>query len=163
MIQGDEMMNRQQVMTGSTVLFSLFLLTGLLLSSGVVAETITIGTPLTVSTENDTMDDSIVRAVGYGLAPVEQGLSNAEKNLLGMRAARNDALRNLAEKIDLVLVSARSSVQEEAIISDLVRTRVRALINNAKVVSESKLADGKFQVEVETDLSGLTDPSGLGK
>lgn len=153
------MMNRQQVITGRAVLFFLFLLTGLLLSSGVVAETITIGTPQTVTIENDLMDnaDSIVRAVGYGLAPVEQGFSNAEKNLLGMRAARNDALRNLAEKIDLVLVSARSSVQEEVIISDLVRTRVRALINNAKVVSESKLADGKFQVEVETDLTGLID------
>ncbi len=95
------------------------------------------------------------RAIGYGLAPAESGLSKAEKNLLGYRAAKSDALRNLAEQIDQVEVTAGTTVQEFRVTSDRINSRVRTLLRKARVVSEKKLADGRYQVEVETDITDL--------
>jgi hypothetical protein len=105
--------------------------------------------------ESGTAAVSMVRATGYGLAPAESGLSRAEKNLLGYRAAKNDALRNLSEKIDTVQVNAHTRVEEFRVTNDQIKTRVRTLLRNARVVTEKKLADGRYQVEVETDISTL--------
>ena len=98
---------------------------------------------------------STARAIGYGLAPAESGLTKAEKNLLGYRAAKSDALRNLAEQIDQVEVTAGTTVQEFRVTSDRINSRVRTLLRKARVVSEKKLADGRYQLEVETDITDL--------
>ncbi len=98
---------------------------------------------------------NMIQATGYGLAPNEPGLSVVEADLLGFRAARNDALRNLAEQINRVLVSSRSTVREFSLHSDDVRTKVNGAINGAKVVSEKKLKDSRYEVVVETNIGPL--------
>ncbi len=128
-----------------------------------VVEAVGYGTPPGMATSNynsDQASSSAVRAIGYGLPPNEQGLTAPERDLLGMRAAKNDALRNLAEKIDRIQVTANSTVQEYAISSDQVRTRIRTVLNNARVLSEKKLADGRYQVELETNTEFLNDIAG---
>jgi hypothetical protein len=100
---------------------------------------------------------SMVRAVGYGLPPLEQNMSAAESDLLGMRAAKNDALRNLAEQVDRVRINANTLVQDYAVQNDQIRSVIRTVLNNARVVSERKLADGRYEVEVETDIGALNE------
>ncbi len=95
---------------------------------------------------------TLVRAKGYGLAPRGSELSQAEKNLLGFRAAKNDALRNLAEKIDDVKITAGTTVQQFAVTSDQVQARVQTSLHNARQVSQKKLSDGRYEVEMETKL-----------
>ncbi len=105
----------------------------------------------TSSTDGSSSSASSIRAVGYGLPPNEQGLTGPEMDLLGMRAAKNDALRNLAEKIGRVQVESSSTVQDYAVSSDKIQTRIRTMVNNARVISERKLHDGRYQVKLETD------------
>lgn len=98
-----------------------------------------------------------VRAVGYGLVPLGQNMSPAESDLLAMRAAKNDALRNLAEQVDRVRINANTLVQDYAVQNDQIRSVIRTVLNNARVVSEKKLADGRYEVEVETDVSAFNE------
>jgi hypothetical protein len=97
----------------------------------------------------------LVRAVGYGLEPQEPGLDAAEKDLLGFRAAKVDAMRNLAEEIYRVQINAESTVRDFAVQNDGIRTRINTMINGATVLSEEKLADGRYKVEIETGIEPL--------
>lgn len=117
------------------------------------------GAPPGMSTSSYTgsIPGNSIRAEGYGLPPDVRGLSGPEQDLLGMRAARNDALRNLAEKVDRIQVTADTTVRDFAVQSDTVRTKIRTVLNNARIISETKLADGRYRVELETDTGLLND------
>ena len=104
---------------------------------------------------------AVVRSTGYGLEPDEPGLTPPEKDLLGMRAAKVDALRNLVEEINQVQITAESTVRDFAVQNDDIRTRVNALVNGAKVVSEKKLPDGRYEVMVETDIEPVKEIIGI--
>ena len=104
---------------------------------------------------------AMVQATGYGIEPNEPGLTLPEKDLLGMRAAKVDALRNLVEEIDGVQITAESTVRDFAVQNDDIRTRVNALVNGAKVVSEKKLPDGRYEVKVETDIEPIKEIIGI--
>ncbi len=121
-----------------------------------IIEAVGYGVPPGMSTsQGDATSVSGIRAIGYGLAPNEPGLVGPERDLLGFRAARNDALRNLAEKIDRIQVTAESTVRDFSVQHDDVRTKVNSILNGARIVSEKKLADSRYQVEIEADTAPL--------
>lgn len=102
-------------------------------------------------------DGSVLTAQGFGLPPMGANLSSAEQDLLGYRAAQADAMRNLAEALNQVRVTATTTVQDYAVTNDTIRTRIQTRLQGARVVNRQRLPDGRYLVE----LALQADPSEL--
>jgi len=96
-----------------------------------------------------------VRAKGYGVEPDDPDMSPVEKALMAKRAAKLDALRNLTEEVYGVRITSDSVVRDFVTQSDDIRARVSTFIQGATVVSEKKMPDGSYEVEVEAALDPL--------
>ncbi len=121
-----------------------------------IIEAIGYGAPSGATSSRDTISaGNTITATGYGLAPDEPGLSRVEGDLLGFRAAKNDALRNLAEKINRVHLTAETTVRDFSTQNDDIKTRVNSVLNGAKVISEKKLADSRYEIILETNINPL--------
>ncbi|MCL4476331.1 MAG: LPP20 family lipoprotein [Nitrospirae bacterium] len=96
-----------------------------------------------------------VRAKGYGIEPKDPSMTSAEKTLMAKRAAKVDALRNLAEQVRGVRITSDSYVRDFITQSDEMRARVNTFIQGARVVSERQMPDGSYEVEVEAELEPL--------
>lgn len=104
-----------------------------------------------------------IRARGSGVETNDPNMSPAEKALMAKRAAKLDALRNLAEEVYGVKITSDSYVRDFVLQSDDTRSRVNTFIQGARVVSEQKMPDGSYQVEVELDTEPLRDILGINK
>jgi hypothetical protein len=96
-----------------------------------------------------------VRARGYGVEPRDPSMTPAEKGLMAKRAAKVDALRNLAEQVKGVRITSDSYVRDFITQSDDIRARVNTFIQGARVVSERQMPDGSYEVEAEVELEPL--------
>ena len=96
-----------------------------------------------------------VEADGFGLPPA-YAVSEAQARLMARRAAITDAQRNLAEQIAGVQVDSETTVQNLQVASDVVHTRVSALLKGAKVISES-YEDGACHVVMALPLYGVNN------
>jgi len=96
-----------------------------------------------------------VRAKGYGIEPRDSSMVPAEKALMAKRAAKVDALRNLAEQVRGVRITSDSYVRDFITQSDEMKARVNTFIQGARVVSERQMPDGSYEVEVEADMEPL--------
>ncbi len=95
---------------------------------------------------------NVVSAKGHGVEPNDPNMSYAEKSLMAKRAAKLDALRNLTEEVYGVRIDSQTSVRDFVTQSDDIRTRIRALIQGARVVSERQLSDASYETIVEMDI-----------
>ena len=73
---------------------------------------------------------------------------------MARRAAIVDAQRNLAEQVSGVQVDAETTVENFVISSDLVKTKVSALIKGAVVVEEQMMPDGAYRVVMSMPMYG---------
>lgn len=73
---------------------------------------------------------------GEGAAPADRPLSLAQKKILAIRAATVVAYRNLAEFIQGVNVYGETLVKDAAVSSDIIKTKVEALVKGAQIISE---------------------------
>jgi hypothetical protein len=96
-----------------------------------------------------------VRAKGYGIEPKDPSMTYAEKTLMAKRAAKVDALRNLAEQVKGVRITSDSSVRDFITQSDEMRARLNTFVQGARVVSERLMPDGSYEVEVEAEMEPL--------
>jgi len=96
-----------------------------------------------------------VRAKGYGIEPQDPSMTSAEKALMARRAAKVDALRNLAEQVRGVRITSDSYVRDFITQSDEIKARVNTFIQGARVVSERQMPDGSDEVDVEAELEPL--------
>ncbi|MGC2062354.1 MAG: LPP20 family lipoprotein [Thermodesulfovibrionales bacterium] len=99
--------------------------------------------------------NDVIRAKGNGVEPNDPSMSRAEKGLMGKRAAKVDALRNLLEQVYGVTVRSKTTVRDFVTQSDDIKARVSAFVRGARVVSERPLGDGSYEVEVELELDPL--------
>ena len=97
----------------------------------------------------------MVRAKGYGVEPKDASMTLAEKSLMAKRAAKVDALRNLAEQLKGVRITSDSYVRDFVTQSDEMRARLNTFIQGARVVSERQMPDGSYEVEVEAEMEPL--------
>ncbi len=101
----------------------------------------------------------------YGEGIASPDIENpAQRRLLGLRAAKATAYRNLLELVGQVHIDASTTVGEAMLASDSVRTRVSGLIRGARLVPESQQEkDGVFQValtlHLQNDLSATLLPT----
>lgn len=96
----------------------------------------------------------VVKATGYGALPTGEGISNAQAKLMAMGAARADALRTLAMTVSSIQVTATTKVKNYQLESDTVETRLSALLQAPRVVSESLQPDGTAVAVVELPMYG---------
>jgi hypothetical protein len=93
-----------------------------------------------------------------GQAAVDADSDNpAQAKLMAYRAAELDARRKLAEQIQGLTISSRTTVRDFVAESDEIRTRLLAFQQGAHVIEGSKklMEDGTAQVDVEIALKPL--------
>lgn len=97
--------------------------------------------------------DADVEAWGVGLPPVNMPANRGAA--LARRAAIVDAYRQLAETIQGVQVDAETTMRDLAIESDVVNTKISALVKGARVVEEFANEDGSYSVKLAIPLYGV--------
>jgi hypothetical protein len=95
----------------------------------------------------------VVKATGYG-APPANAETPAQARLMALGAARADALRTLAMTVSSIQVTATTRVRNYVLESDVVSTKLDAVLNAPRVVSEAFNRDGTATVVVELPLYG---------
>ena len=98
--------------------------------------------------------ESDVEAIGIGLPPENMG---ARGNVLARRAAVVDAQRNLAEIIQGVQIDSDTVMENLVISSDVVRTKVSAMVRGARIVEEGTNEDGSYFVKMRVPMYGVTN------
>jgi hypothetical protein len=72
-----------------------------------------------------------------------------------IRAAKLDALRNLLEVINGIALTSATSVENQMLASDVVKTRVEGIAKNYRMVGEPRYYDdGSIEVTIEMSLDG---------
>lgn len=98
-------------------------------------------------------EESDIIASGTGMCTKYTG---TKARLLARRAAIVDAYRYLAERVQGVQVDADSTVADLETQSDVVKTRVSALIKGAKIVKEEQMSDGTYVVTMAMPMFGAS-------
>lgn len=93
-------------------------------------------------------------ATGTGAAPNKPGMSLGQKRLMAIQAARADAYRRLAELINGVQVDSETIVKDFVTESDIVRTKVSALIRGARFGEPRYLSDGTVEIDAFLGMYG---------
>lgn len=101
-----------------------------------------------------------VTAKGTGLPPKDVDDPRVAR-LRARRAAKTDALRNLAERVKGVRLSSTTTVEDFVARRDLIRTRLDAAIRNARVVEMKEQADGSYEAVVAIDAPEIEAALGL--
>ena len=97
-------------------------------------------------------EQGTITAEGFGTPPA--GAYGSKASIMARRAAIVDAQRNLAEQVSGVQVDAETTVENFVISSDLVKTKVSALIKGAMVVEEQMMPDGAYRVVMSMPMYG---------
>lgn len=104
--------------------------------------------------ENSTdWDSSSITAEGFGAAPAN-ARNPGQARALARRAAIVDAYRNLGEFTSGVRVDSETLVQDMIVESDVIKTKMSALIKGAVVISEAANPEGSYQVTMKIPLYG---------
>ncbi len=97
-----------------------------------------------------------VTVQGMGVAP-PNARNPAQARMMARRAAVVDGYRQLAEAVQGVNVDAETTVENMMVTSDVIKTRVNAMIKGARVVAESVTPDGGYQVTMEVGMFGVSN------
>lgn len=95
-----------------------------------------------------------IQATGMGVTNPALARTPAHSVMIARRAAIADAYRQLAEAVNGVQVDAETTVEQMMLTSDVVRTRVSAIVKSAVIVSEGELAGGGYSVTMEIPMFG---------
>lgn len=93
-----------------------------------------------------------IEAEGYGYPP--NNAIGGQARILARRAAMVDAYRILAETISGVSIDASTTVANLQVESDIIKTKVTAVIKNARIVEEKFNSDGAYKVVMQLPLFG---------
>ena len=100
--------------------------------------------------------DSTITVVGMGAPPANAG-NTAQARMMARRAAVVDGYRQMAEIVKGVNVDAETTVENFMVSSDVVRTKVSALVQGAQVVSERATPDGGYEVTMQIAMFGVSN------
>jgi len=93
----------------------------------------------------------IFRAAGMGV-PSTKHTNPAVARAMAGRAAKADAMRNLAQQIQGARIDAETTVKDYVTESDHIKLEVNSYIRGARVVSQKQLPDGTVEVEMEVEV-----------
>ena len=109
----------------------------------------------TASAEVD-YNSRTVRVTGMGAFP-PRAVNAAQARMMARRAAVADGYRQLAESIKGVQVDAETTVQDFITQSDTINTKISAVIQGARILSEQIIPDGGYEVVMEVPLFGISN------
>ena len=91
--------------------------------------------------------------IGRGFAQVagQPGATVNERRLLAMRAARLDALRDLAEQVHGIRISSESVLRDAVLRNDRLAAHVEGTLRGARTVSIEPKGDDGYSVVMELD------------
>lgn len=90
-----------------------------------------------------------ITATGYGMSGGTGGRAGV------IRAAKLDALRNLLEVINGIALSSSTTVENQMLANDVVKSRVEGIAKNYRMVGEPRYYDdGSIEVTIEMSLDG---------
>ena len=92
-----------------------------------------------------------VRATGYG-APPKSFYSDPQRRLMAMRAAKVDAYRSLAERINGVQIWGGTTLGDMVVEKDRFRVYLDTTLRGARVIAENPHEDGSFETIVEVSV-----------
>ncbi len=95
-----------------------------------------------------------IQVTGMGVANPAMARTPAHASMMARRAAVADAYRQLAEAVNGVQVDAETTVEQMILTSDVVKTRISAVIKGAQIISEGELSGGGYSVTMELPLFG---------
>ncbi len=104
----------------------------------------------------DWSGDSKLTVQGMGVAPTT-AVNSIQARMLARRAAVVDAYRQLAELVKGVNVDSETTVENMMVSSDVTRTKVSALIQGARIVSEQAVEGGGYTVTMEMSVFGASN------
>lgn len=97
--------------------------------------------------------ESDIIADGVGLSP--KNMTPNRGVLMARRAAIVDAQRQLAEIVQGVAVTGETTVENLTVTSDVVKTKVQALLRGFKILQEECNEDGSYMVRMSIPLYGV--------
>ena len=101
-------------------------------------------------------NEAKITVQGMGVAP-PRAVNPAQARMLARRAAVVDGYRQLAEAVQGVNVDAETTVENMMVTSDVIRTRVSAMIKGARIVAEGDVPGGGYQVTMEVGMFGVSN------
>ena len=104
----------------------------------------------------DWSGDSKITVQGMGVAPT-YAVNAIPARMLARRAAVVDAYRQLAEMVKGVNVDSETTVENMMVTSDVTKTKVTALIQGARIVSEQAVDGGGYTVTMEMSVFGASN------
>lgn len=104
----------------------------------------------------DWSGDSKITVQGTGVAPT-YAVNAIQARMLARRAAVVDAYRQLAEMVKGVNVDSETTVENMMVTSDVTKTKVTALIQGARIVSEQAIDGGGYAVTMELPVFGASN------
>jgi len=104
----------------------------------------------------DWSGDSKITVQGTGVAPT-YAVNAVQARMLARRAAVVDAYRQLAEMVKGVNVDSETTVENMMVTNDVTKTKVTALIQGARVVSEQAIDGGGYAVTMEMSVFGASN------
>jgi hypothetical protein len=94
-----------------------------------------------------------VKATGIGAINPKMPPSAQRKNAL--RAAQLDAMRNMLETLNGVLLTSETTVENAMMSSDIIKTRVDGIVKNFRFTSKPRyMSDGSVEIDMEMLLYG---------
>ena len=104
----------------------------------------------------DWSGDNKLTVQGMGVAPT-YAVNSVQARMLARRAAVVDAYRQLAELVKGVNVDSETTVENMMVTSDVTKTKVTALIQGARIVSEQAVDGGGYTVTMEMSVFGASN------
>lgn len=97
------------------------------------------------------------RLVGRGFAQVsgQPGRTVSERRLLAVRAARLEALRDLAEQVHGIRLSADTLVRDAVVQDDRLAAGIVATLRGARTLSIQPRGEDGYEVTMELDAAGV--------
>lgn len=97
--------------------------------------------------------DQAVTSTGIGALNPKLPPSAQRKNAL--RAAQLDAMRNMVETLNGVLLTSETTVENAMMSSDIIKTQVEGIVKNFRFTSKPRyMSDGSVEVDMEMLLTG---------
>lgn len=100
--------------------------------------------------------DQVITVKGMGVANPQMIRSPAHGLMMARRAAISDAYRQLAEMAQGVQVDAETTVEMMMLKSDIVKTKVSAVIKGAKIIDEAEIPGKGYEVTMQMPLFGAS-------
>ena len=98
--------------------------------------------------------NKVIQVTGMGAQPARSA-NPAQARMMARRAAVADAYRMLAESVKGVNVDSETTVENMMVTSDIIKTKISAMIQGAVIVSEKEIPGGGYEVTMKVPIFGV--------